>query len=145
MDSPGPQENTLLRPFPKVPYVRAEISLRGFWSKSCLENCGFFWWIFRWIFACLFSQTKLPEKIHQKIHRRNQTPKSTKNFREGVPLTYGIGTKSLQPTSYSGESSMDCSYSSGCSHNNRRPLQLQQQVEIPQKSFIVVTDYRYSS
>ena len=35
-----------------------------------------------WIFSCLFFR-----EIHQKIHRRNQTPKSTRNFREGVSLT----------------------------------------------------------
>ena len=66
---------------------KAEISLSGFWSKSFPENHEFFWWIFRWISSCLFSQGKWPEKIHQKIHRGNQTPKFTKNFREGVSLS----------------------------------------------------------
>ena len=35
----------------------------------------------------MFSQGKWPEKNHQKIHRGNQTPKSTRNFREGASLS----------------------------------------------------------
>ena len=64
-----------------------------FGRKVSLKIVFFFLWIFRWIFSCLFSQGKWPEKIdkkiHQKFHRGNQTPKSTKTFREGVSLTNG--------------------------------------------------------
>ena len=35
----------------------------------------------------LVSPRKMARKNPQKIHRRNQTPKSTKHFREGVSLT----------------------------------------------------------
>ena len=68
------------------------LSRIGFWSKSFPENRGLFGGFFSVdFFGGFFSQGKWPEKIHQKIHqkfhRRNQTPKSTKNFREGVSLT----------------------------------------------------------
>ena len=57
---------------------KPEISLGGFWSKSYLENRGFFG---RLLFQGKRS-AKIRRKNHQKIRRENQTPKPTTNFRE---------------------------------------------------------------
>ena len=87
----------------KGKFVKVEISLSGFWSKSVLENRGFFGGFFGGFFPSFFPR-KWPEKIHQEIHRGNQTPKSTKNFREGASLkVWGFGPPLLNCDALDGQ------------------------------------------
>ena len=64
----------------KAQKLKAKLSSVDFGQKFPWKS-WICWWIFRWIFPACFSMENGP-----KNPRKNQTPKFTSNFREGVSL-----------------------------------------------------------